>query len=215
MRSAAVLLACRAAGLAPSPARRHALALLAARRRRRRRRPAPARDDLMHVPNMCELNVHMLLGSGAKGTPRRGRRAGHVPLPARAARGRTAGASTGRSGRACTTLRALCRGRRRDQRGSRTARPGAGARRFRVVGGQHPRARTRARTPPSDLARRASLCCRMAPARARPPAPGGAARPVAQPSLPPFCGAGCRYTKSAGARLRGLPRDWLAACTYR
>ena len=62
MRSAAVLLACRAAGLAPSPARRHALALLggaapAARPQLRRRRPR----RLMYVPNMCELNAHMLL----------------------------------------------------------------------------------------------------------------------------------------------------------
>ena len=63
MRSAAVLLACRAAGLAPSPTRRHYLALLggAAPAAAAAAPSPPARDDLMYVPNMCELNAHMLL----------------------------------------------------------------------------------------------------------------------------------------------------------
>ena len=62
MRSAAVLLACRAAGLAPST-RRHYLALLggAAPAAAAAAPSLPARDDLMYIPNMCELNAHMLL----------------------------------------------------------------------------------------------------------------------------------------------------------
>ena len=63
MRSAAVLLACRAAGLAPSPTRRHILALLggAAPAAAAAAPSLPARDSLMYIPNMCELNAHMLL----------------------------------------------------------------------------------------------------------------------------------------------------------
>ena len=59
MRSAAVLLACRAAGLAPSNTRRHYLALLggAAPAAAAAAPSLPARDDLMYIPNMCELNA--------------------------------------------------------------------------------------------------------------------------------------------------------------
>ena len=52
MRSAAVLLACRAAGLAPSPTRRHALALLGG--------AAPAAADT-HV--VRSRGVHWTIGA--------------------------------------------------------------------------------------------------------------------------------------------------------
>ena len=157
MRSAAVLLACRAAGLAPSPARRHALALLggAAPAAAAAAPSPPARDDLMYVPNMCELNAHMLLRElRAKGIA-----AGAVVAPDTFLYRQRGGAEDGRKGWGFHVFVAAGADVYDFESSlpwptpgpawvEDALRPGAGARRFRVVGGdgtsraRGPRART-------------------------------------------------------------------------
>ena len=160
MRSAAVLLACRAAGLAPSPTRRHALALLggAAPAAAAAAPSPPARDDLMYVPNMCELNAHMLLRElRAKGIA-----ADAVVAPDTFLYRQRGGAEDGRKGWdfhvfvvAGTDVYDFESSLPWPTPGPAwvedALRPGAGARRFRVVGGDEYLARARTAGPDANF----------------------------------------------------------------
>ena len=162
MRSAAVLLACRAAGLAPSPTRtrRHYLALLggAAPAAAAAAPSLPARDSLMYIPNMCELNAHMLLRElRAKGIA-----ADAVVAPDTFLYRQRGGAEDGRKGWdfhvfvvAGTDVYDFESSLPWPTPGPAwvedALRPGAGARRFRVVGGDEYLARARTAGPDANF----------------------------------------------------------------